>query len=140
MTSPFMVEAEKERELALQEGEKCPCGAVIVKDGRVIGRGHDRVSADRDPLRHGEILAIREACKAMGTYDLHGCELYSTSLPCPLCLGAALYANLEKVHCGSLEECGKSDSRETQGEVKATLDHAACLALYESYAKQKQAS
>ncbi len=98
--SPYMQAAIEEalEGIALRHGG--PFGAVIVRDGRIVGRGHNRVLADNDPTCHGEIAAIRDACKSLGTYDLTGCELYTTGEPCPMCLFACLWANISRVYFG----------------------------------------
>ena len=77
-----------------------PFGSVVVKDGKIVGRGHNQVLKNNDPTAHGEIMAIRKACEALGTYDLSGCELYTTSEPCPMCKGAIQWANISKVYYG----------------------------------------
>ena len=75
-----------------------PFGALVVRQGEVLGRGANRVVLNRDPSAHAEVLAIREACQNLGTHDLSGCEIYSSCEPCPMCLGAILWARLERVH------------------------------------------
>ena len=75
-----------------------PFGAVVVKDGVIIGRGHNRVIANADPTAHGEIEAIRDACKNTNSHNLSGSVLYTTYYPCPMCLGAILWARIEKVY------------------------------------------
>jgi tRNA(Arg) A34 adenosine deaminase TadA len=83
------------------EGVRCghggPFGAVVVREGEIIGRGWNRVVADKDPTAHAEINAIRDACRRLGNYHLAGCQLYSTCEPCPMCLAAAYWARLEHV-------------------------------------------
>lgn len=74
-----------------------PFGAVIVKDGSVVTVASNRVLATNDPTAHAEVTAIREACQILGTYDLSGCELYATGYPCPMCMGAIIWANIKKV-------------------------------------------
>ncbi len=74
-----------------------PFGALVVKDGAVVGAGGNRVTADLDPTAHAEIQAIRRACQALGTFALPGCVLYSSCEPCPMCLAAAHWARLERV-------------------------------------------
>lgn len=83
-----------------------PFGSAVVRDGVIVGRGHNRVLEKRDPTCHGEIEAIRNACAQLGTADLSGCELYTTAEPCPMCLGAILWANIGTVHFG----CTREDS------------------------------
>jgi guanine deaminase len=75
-----------------------PFGAAIVKDGKIIKITSNRVLKDNDPTAHAEILAIREACEMLDTYDLSGCELYATGYPCPMCLGAIIWANIKTVY------------------------------------------
>lgn len=75
-----------------------PFGAVIVKDGRIVGEGFNRVTATNDPTAHAEVVAIREACKQMGTFDLSGCEIYTSCEPCPMCLSAIYWARLSKIY------------------------------------------
>ena len=79
-----------------------PFGAVVALDGRVIGRGTNRVVADADPTLHAEVVAIREACRALGTHDLTGAVLYASCEPCPMCFGAAWWARVARiVHAAS---------------------------------------
>ncbi|MEO7539334.1 MAG: nucleoside deaminase [Pyrinomonadaceae bacterium] len=74
-----------------------PFGAVVVKDGEIVGRGNNRVTSTNDPTAHAEVIAIREACKALGTFQLDGCSIYTSCEPCPMCLGAIYWARPEKV-------------------------------------------
>lgn len=76
-------------------------GSVIVKDGVIIGEGYNTVTSDNDPTRHGEINAIKNTCKNMSTFDLSGCELYTSAYPCPMCLGAIMWANIKTVYYGA---------------------------------------
>jgi tRNA(adenine34) deaminase len=96
----FMREAIQEAKRAGACGD-VPVGAVIVRDGQVIARGANRTEADRDPTMHAEIIAIREASKAVGSPRLVGCEMYVTVEPCSMCAGACVLARLEAVHAGT---------------------------------------
>ena len=78
-----------------------PSGAVIAKDGEIVATGVNRVTADCDPTAHAEVNAIRAACARLGTFDLSGCELYSSCEPCPMCLGAIYWAHLDKLYYGN---------------------------------------
>lgn len=78
-----------------------PFGAVIVKDGKVIARGVNRVTANNDPTAHAEVSAIRAACEALGTFSLEGCDIYSSCEPCPMCLGAIYWAHLDHLYFGA---------------------------------------
>ena len=82
-----------------------PFGAVIVKDGKIIGEGFNSVTTNNDPTAHAEINAIRDACKNLNSYQLDDCELYASSEPCPMCLGAIYWARVKKIYYAcSLEE------------------------------------
>lgn len=81
-------------------GDGGPFGAVIVRDGRIIGEGWNRVIATRDPTAHGEMVAIRDACRRIGSNALQGCVLYTSGQPCPMCLGALYWARIERVYYG----------------------------------------
>ena len=76
-------------------------GSVIVKDGVIVGEGYNTVTSDNDPTRHGEINAIKNTCKNMSTFDLSGCELYTSAYPCPMCLGAIMWADIKTVYYGA---------------------------------------
>lgn len=96
----YMQEAINEAYKGINNHEGGPFGTVIVKDGTIVGRGHNRVLAEHDPTCHGEIEAIRDACHNLGTHDLSGCELYTTAEPCPMCLGGILWANIKTIYYG----------------------------------------
>jgi len=81
-----------------------PFGACIVKDGNVIGKGSNHVLCNNDPTAHAEIMAIRDACKNINSYDLSGSELYTSCYPCPMCLSAIIWANIKKVYYGNTKE------------------------------------
>lgn len=81
-----------------------PFGACIVKNNEIIGRGSNNVLSTNDPTAHAEIMAIREAAKNVGSYDLSGCEIYTTCYPCPMCLSAIIWANIDKVYYGNTKE------------------------------------
>ena len=78
-------------------GRGGPFGAVVVKDGQVIAEGVNLVTGSHDPTAHAEVVAIREACLRLGTFDLTGCELYASCEPCPMCLGAIYWARLSRL-------------------------------------------
>lgn len=98
----FMALALKEAERARAEGE-VPVGAVLVKDGAVIASAHNRRENDGDATAHAEVLCIREACRKLGGWYLHGCTLYVTLEPCPMCAGAAINARLPRVVFGAYD-------------------------------------
>ena len=81
-----------------------PFGACIVKDGKIIGKGSNHVLSSNDPTAHAEVMAIRDACKNINSYDLNGCELYTSCYPCPMCLSAIIWANIKKVYYGNTKE------------------------------------
>jgi guanine deaminase len=75
-----------------------PFGAVVVKDGKIIAEGFNQVTSSSDPTAHAEVVAIRQACSALGRFSLEGCELYTSCEPCPMCLGAIYWARLDRVY------------------------------------------
>jgi len=79
-------------------GKGGPFGAVIVKDGQIIARGANEVTSSNDPTAHAEVVAIRNACKALGTFQLDGCVIYTSCEPCPMCLGAIYWARPDKMY------------------------------------------
>ncbi len=85
-----------------------PFGAVIAKDGEIIASGVNRVTANCDPTAHAEVSAIRAACEKLGTFNLEGCEIFTSCEPCPMCLGAIYWAHLSKMYYGN----NKHDAKE----------------------------
>jgi guanine deaminase len=94
----FMREAIRLSELNVATGKGGPFGAIVVKDGRIIARGTNQVTATHDPTAHAEIIAIRNACRELESFQLEGCELYTSCEPCPMCLGAIYWARPSKVY------------------------------------------
>jgi tRNA(Arg) A34 adenosine deaminase TadA len=106
----FMAEAI---ELALENVKNNtggPFGAVVVKDGKIIGKSSNKVTVNNDPTAHAEIMAIREAAKNLGTFDLSDCDIYSSCEPCPMCLGAIYWARINKLYyAATKEDASKAD-------------------------------
>lgn len=88
----FMKEAIKLAASNLISGNGGPFGAVVVKDGKIIGKGANLVTSSNDPTAHAEVVAIRDACKNLNSFQLDGCEIYASCEPCPMCLGAIYWA------------------------------------------------
>lgn len=84
-----------------------PFGAVIAQAGEIISTGVNRVTASNDPTAHAEVSAIREACRKLGSFDLSGCEIFSSCEPCPMCLGAIYWAHLDKLYFGNTKADAK---------------------------------
>jgi tRNA(Arg) A34 adenosine deaminase TadA len=82
----------------IDSGNGGPFAAVVVKDGTIIARGANCVTSENDPTAHAEIVAIRDACRALGTFQLTGCTVYTTCEPCPMCLGALYWARPDKIY------------------------------------------
>ena len=82
-------------------GRGGPFGAVVVKDGQIVGRGCNQVTSTNDPTAHAEVMAIRDACQSLGTFRLAGCEVYTSCEPCPMCLSAIYWARLRSVFYGN---------------------------------------
>lgn len=142
---PCMQVAIEEARKGIYNDHGGPFGSVVVKDGKVIGRGHNMVLSENDSTAHGEIEAIRNAEKTLGTYDLSGAVLYTTGEPCQMCLAACIWANIEKVYFGCRSEdnadIGFRDEsideafggRETFSDYLIEIDRDACLKLFEEY-------
>lgn len=145
MEIEFMRLAIKEARKGINNGHGGPFGSVIVKDGRIVGRGHNRVLKDNDPTCHGEIAAIRDASDNLHTFDLTGCETYTTGEPCHMCLCACMWANIDRIYYGCTiadnDRIGFRDEkfdrifggREKLGGYLVECDREECLALFEEY-------
>lgn len=88
----------------VEEGKGGPFGAVVVKDGKIIARGVNQVTSNNDPTAHAEVVAIRNACAALNTFQLDGCEIYTSCEPCPMCLGAIYWARPSKLFYANTKE------------------------------------
>jgi guanine deaminase len=97
MDNAFMREAIRQAVENVRSGRGGPFAALVVKEGRVIAIGTNCVTSTNDPTAHAEVIAIREACHALGTFQLTGCEIYTTCEPCPMCLGAIYWARPDRV-------------------------------------------
>ncbi len=141
----FMQEAIREAYEGIGHHHGGPFGSVIVKDGKIIGRGHNRVLLRKDPTCHGEVEAIRDACKNLGTHDLTGCQLYTTAEPCPMCKGAILWANISEVYFGcTIADTDRIGFRDQvfydnweNDAIMAELGRESCLKLFEDYSQGK---
>lgn len=144
----YMDEALSEAYEGIRNRHGGPFGAVVVKDGKIVGRGHNRVILKKDPTCHGEMEAIRDACRNLGTSNLSECELYTTAEPCPMCLGGILWSNISKVYYGcnvkDTEEIGFRDNvfyEYLKGNAKLIelqeLHRSKCLELFSEYLEIK---
>lgn len=97
----YMKIAKELSEENLKTNDGGPFGAVVVKEGKIIGKGSNKVLENNDPTAHAEIVAIREACKSIESYDLSNCEIYTSCYPCPMCLSAIIWSNIKKVYYGN---------------------------------------
>ena len=88
----------------MRDGAGGPFGAIIVKDGKVIAEGWNRVTSTNDPTAHAEVTAIRDACNSLGTFSLRGCDIYTSCEPCPMCLAAIYWARLDRVFFANSRE------------------------------------
>jgi tRNA(Arg) A34 adenosine deaminase TadA len=98
--SAFMHEAIRLAIDGVQTGAGGPFGAVVVKNGKIVGRGWNQVTATNDPTAHAEVVAIRDTCKNLGAFHLTGCELYASCEPCPMCLSAIYWARIDRYYFG----------------------------------------
>lgn len=139
----YMSEAIKEAKIGIHAKHGGPFGSVIVKDGQIVGRGHNCVLKNNDPIAHGEVMAIRDAGSNLKSFDLSGCDLYTTAAPCPMCKGAILWANIRKVYYGCTIEdtdtIGFRDEKfydswnESGDNFGESLGHKECLELFKEY-------
>ena len=139
--------AIQEAREGISNGDGGPFGTAIVRDGVLIASGHNHVLAYNDPTCHGEVDAIRKACKRLGTFDLTGCELYTTGEPCHMCLCACMWANISMIYYGCTiadnEIIGFRDNkfeqifggRDKLGDYMTEIDREACLRLFQDYSK-----
>lgn len=128
----FMSLAVAEAKAGIRSKHGGPFGAVVIKDGKVIASSHNCVLKDNDSTCHGEIAAIREAERKLKTFDLSGCELYTTAEPCPMCLAAILWANISKVYFGcSIEDTAAVGFRDEKFEKMLNLNYEALRELLE---------
>lgn len=104
MNEEFMREAIKLSLENMQKNAWWPFGAVIVKDGKIVWRWWNQVTSTNDPTAHGEVVAIRDACKNLWTFDLSGCEIYTSCEPCPMCYGAMSRARIGKMYYGNTKQ------------------------------------
>lgn len=88
----------------VKSGNGGPFGAVVVKEGKIIARGANQVTASNDPTAHAEVVAIREACRVLGSFQLDGCEIYTSCEPCPMCLGAIYWARPDRIYYANSKE------------------------------------
>ena len=122
----FMREAIRLSRDGMESGHGGPFGCIIVKDGVVVARGNNRVTSTCDPTAHGEVVAIREACATLKTFDLTGCALYTSCEPCPMCLAAIYWARIDTIYYantrGDAAEIGFDDDY-IYREVALAIEH-----------------
>ena len=143
----YMEIAISEARTGIYNGDGGPFGSVIVKDGKIIGQGHNHVVSNHDSTSHGEIEAIRNAEENIESFDLSGSTLYTTGEPCPMCLAACMWANIDIVYYGcTIEDNEMIDFRDKQfdemfggreafKDYLVEIDRDACLRLFEEYLK-----
>ncbi len=144
-TNRFMQMVIVEARTGIEHRDGGPFGSVVVKDGKAVGFGHNRVLGHNDPTAHGEVEAIRDACRRLRTHDLSGCDIYTTGEPCHMCLCACMWANIRRIYYGCTIDdnaiIGFRDSkfndlfegRDRLGDYLTQLDRDACLQLFEEY-------
>ena len=136
----FMKSAIDEARKGIEAGDGGPFGSVIVKGGVINGNGHNEVVRRHDPTCHGEIMAIRDACRKTDSFDLSNCELYTTAEPCPMCKGAIQWANISRVYYGctitDTEKIGFRDKLfyNDNEDISEQTDREECLRLFDEYA------
>jgi guanine deaminase len=122
----FMRHAVRLSAERMREGAGGPFGAIIVKDGKVIAEGWNRVTSDNDPTAHAEMTAIRRACRALGAFSLKGCDIYTSCEPCPMCLAAIYWARLDRIYFANTRADAAAigfDDDLIYGEVSKPIEH-----------------
>jgi tRNA(Arg) A34 adenosine deaminase TadA len=143
----FMKVALDEAYKGIENCDGGPFGAVVVKDGVIVGKGHNCVLSGKNPVFHGEIMAITDACRNLDTHDLSDCEIYTTAEPCPMCMGAILWAGIKAVYYGcntkDTENIGFRDevfykmlNSENMGITYSEYDREECLKLFRDYSER----
>jgi tRNA(Arg) A34 adenosine deaminase TadA len=110
----------------MREGLGGPFGAVIVKDGKVVAEGWNKVTSENDPTAHAEVTAIRAACEKLGTFSLQGCEIFTSCEPCPMCLAAIYWARIDRITFANSREDAAAigfDDAHIYGEVSKPIEH-----------------
>ena len=127
-----------------------PFGAVIARDGEIVATGVNRVTASHDPTAHAEVSAIRAACQKLNTFNLSGCEIYTSCEPCPMCLSAIIWSNIKEIYYAcTREDAGKIGFRDDiiydylEGKNKnlitlTQIDRENCIDVFETYQKEKK--
>lgn len=121
----YMHRAAELSSLAIKDKAGGPFGAVIVRDGQIIAEGSNRVTIDNDPTAHAEVVALRNAAKALGSFDLSGCTLYTSCEPCPMCFGAIYWARLDHVYYANTRQDAAVigfDDKHIYEEIAAPID------------------
>ena len=144
----YMKVAKEKADEGIKNGEGGPFGAVIVdREGNIISEVNNKVLKEKDPTAHAEIVAIRNACKKLNTYDLSNCTLYTSCEPCPMCLSAIIWANIKEVYYGcTKEDAGKIGFRDDliydylKGNKKdlinlEKIDREECLETFKKYSE-----
>ena len=146
----YMALAIEEARIGIENNDGGPFGTVIVKDDKIIATGHNKVLKTNDPTCHGEVDAIRKATSYLHTHDLSGCVLYTTGEPCPMCLCACMWANIDKIYYGCTikdnESIGFRDNifdqkfggRKELDNYLIQIDREKCLELFNYYNKMKK--
>ena len=145
MKEKFMKEALKEAKKAYEKLE-VPIGAVIVKDGRIIARGHNKKESKQDTTMHAEIIAIKRASRKIKNWRLNDCELYVTLEPCPMCAGAIVNARFKKIYIGAMDEkngaCGSVSNileeykQNFKVESEVGINHELCQKILKDFFRE----
>jgi guanine deaminase len=146
----FMEAAVLEAKKGIEVRDGGPFGAVIVKDGKIIARGHNKVVSSHDPTAHAEVVVIRNASEKLGRFDLSDCELYTTCEPCPMCYSAIHWAKIKKFYYGATRKdaaaIGFDDeylyavlSGEKKDDTldKEAMDREKCLEAFDQFTEDK---
>lgn len=145
----YMKIANEEAKTGVKRGDGGPFGAVIVRKGKIIAKGHNEVIKTNDPTSHAEVVAIRKACKALKRFDISDCEIYSTTEPCPMCFAVIHWAKMKKLYFGCtrrdaakigfddkfIYDVIKGTARKKQVKIKH-IDRKECLSAHKIWAEK----
>lgn len=137
----FLAKAIELSRQGMQSGKGGPFGCVVVKEGEVVGTGCNKVTSTNDPTAHAEVVAIRDACQRLGTYQLTGCVIYTSCEPCPMCLGAIYWARPERVvFANTREEAAdiEFDDDFIYGEIQTQMDQRQIPFLHQPHPEAEQ--
>jgi tRNA(Arg) A34 adenosine deaminase TadA len=137
----FLTKAIELSKMGMQSGQGGPFGCIVVKGDEIVGEGNNQVTSSNDPTAHAEVVAIRNACEKLGTYQLNDCEIYTSCEPCPMCLGAIYWARPKRViYANTKEEAAaiEFDDDFIYNEINTSMIERKIPFIHHPHAKAKE--